>query len=163
MNWRRHFATLVIIILLAECVLCAQARKEVSYDWAPDVVAATFLYTIDDYSLQVSSSSLQRTRLGGVEVEYASRHFYPWEIVGAARYSEGCCRWRSSDQLRRSDVPIRSSKMGTCARYERWRRLSTDTSVGNPRGAIRERVFAIWITRFRVLVFRYWNHLPLRP
>jgi hypothetical protein len=51
MNWRRHSATLVIVFLLAECVLCAQARKEVSYDWAPNVVAATFLYTIDDYSL----------------------------------------------------------------------------------------------------------------
>jgi len=89
MNWRRYSAALVIVFLLAECVLCAQARKEVSCDWAPDVVAATFLYTVDDYSLQVSSSSLQRTRLGGVEVEYASRHFYPWEIVGAAQYSEG--------------------------------------------------------------------------
>ena len=89
MNWRRYSATLVIANLLVECVLCAQARKEVSYDWAPDVVAATFLYTVDDYSLQVSSSSLQRTRLGGVEVEYASRHFYPWEIVGVAQYSEG--------------------------------------------------------------------------
>jgi hypothetical protein len=89
MNWRRHFATLVIVILLAECVLCAQARKEVNYDWAPDVVAATFLYTVDDYSLQVSSSSLQRARLEGVRVEYASRHFYPWEVVGTAQYSEG--------------------------------------------------------------------------
>jgi len=89
MNWRRYSAALVIVFLLAECVLCAQARKEVSCDWAPDVVAATFLYTVDDYSLQVSSSSLQRTRLGGVEVEYASRHFYPWEIVGVAQYSEG--------------------------------------------------------------------------
>jgi hypothetical protein len=89
MNWRRHFATHVIVILLAECVLCAQARKEVKYDWEPDVVAATFLYTVDDYSLQISSSSLQRTRLNGVDVEYASRHFYPWEIVGTAQYSEG--------------------------------------------------------------------------
>jgi hypothetical protein len=89
MNWRRYFATHVIVISLAECVLCAQVRKEVSYDWAPDVVAATFLYTVDDYSLQVSSSSLQRTRLDGVDVEYASRHFYPWEIVGTVQYSEG--------------------------------------------------------------------------
>ena len=89
MNWRRHSAALVIVFLLAEGVLCAQARKEVSYDWAPDVVAATFLYTVDDYSLQVSSSSLQRARLEGVRVEYASRHFYPVEIVGTVQYSEG--------------------------------------------------------------------------
>jgi hypothetical protein len=79
----------MILFLLAECVLYAQARKELSYDWAPDVVAATFLYTVDDYSLQVSSSSLQRTRLEGVGVEYASRHFYPWEVVGTAQYSGG--------------------------------------------------------------------------
>jgi len=89
MNWRRYFATHVIVISLAECVLCAQVRKEVSYDRAPDVAAATFLYTVDDYSLQVSSSSLQRTHLDGVDVEYASRHFYPVEIVGTVQYSEG--------------------------------------------------------------------------
>jgi len=40
MNWRRYFATHVIVISLAECVLCAQVQKEVSYDWAPDVAAA---------------------------------------------------------------------------------------------------------------------------
>ena len=112
MNWRRYFATQVIVISLAECVLCAQVRKEVSYDWAPDVVAATFLYTVDDYSLQVSSSSLQRTRLDGVVVEYASRHFYPGEIVGTVQYSEG-------EPLGQKLLSTEAG-VGYCRSFRRW-------------------------------------------
>ncbi len=84
-----YWATLMIVLLLAEGALRAQARNEASLDWAPDQLTATFLYTADDYSLQVSASSLRRTLLEGVGVEYASRHFYPWEVVGAVQYSEG--------------------------------------------------------------------------
>jgi hypothetical protein len=89
MKMRRHLATIILGVSFASTSLFAQARQEVSYGWAPDQLAATFLYTIDDYSLQKSPTNLERTHLGGGNVEYASRHFYPWEIVGAIRYSSG--------------------------------------------------------------------------
>jgi hypothetical protein len=89
MKMRRHSITIMTIFLFAHCALFAQVRKQTNYDRAPDQLAVTFLETVDDYSLQVTSSTLQRTRLSGAEVEYASRHFYPWEVVGTAQYSEG--------------------------------------------------------------------------
>ena len=73
----RYLATIMTVVLFADCALFAQARKQVSYDWAADQLTPTFFYTVDDYSLQVSSTSLKRTRLTGGGVEYASRHFYP--------------------------------------------------------------------------------------
>ena len=85
----RSLATIILGVSFAGSALFAQARHEVSYDWAPDQLAATFLYTVDDYSLQVTPTNLERTHLGGGSVEYASRHFYPWEIVGSAQYSSG--------------------------------------------------------------------------
>lgn len=87
MQW--HLITIMTIFLFAYCALFAQVRKQTNYDRTPDQLAVTFLETVDDYSLQVASSTLQRTRLSGAEVEYASGRFSPWEIVGAAQYSEG--------------------------------------------------------------------------
>jgi hypothetical protein len=87
-TWR-YLITIMTVAIFADCALFAQARKQVSYDWAADQLTPTFFYTVDDYSLQVSSTSLKRTRLTGGGVEYASRHFYPWEIVGSAQYSGG--------------------------------------------------------------------------
>jgi hypothetical protein len=85
----RSLATIILGVSFAGSALFAQARHEVSYDWAPDQLATTFLCTVDDYSLQVTPTNLERTHLGGGSVEYASRHFYPWEIVGSAQYSSG--------------------------------------------------------------------------
>ena len=85
----RSLATIILGVSFAGSALFAQARHEVSYDWAPDQLAATYIYTVDDYSLQVTPTNLERTHLGGGSVEYASRHFYPWEIVGSAQYSSG--------------------------------------------------------------------------
>ena len=85
----QYLATIIMGFSLAGSVLLAQARHEVNYDWAPDQLAATFMYTVDDYSLEVSPTNLERTHLGGGSVEYASRRFFPWEIVGAVQYSSG--------------------------------------------------------------------------
>jgi hypothetical protein len=89
MKMRRYLATIILGVSFAGSTLFAQARQEVRYDWAPDQLAATFFYTVDDYSLQESPTNLERTHLNGGGVEYTSRHFYPWEIVGAAQYSSG--------------------------------------------------------------------------
>ena len=85
----QYLATIIMGFSFAGSVLLAQARHEVNYDWAPDQLAATFMYTVDDYSLEVSPTNLERTHLGGGSVEYASRRFFPWEIVGAVQYSSG--------------------------------------------------------------------------
>jgi len=85
----RYLLTIILGVSLAGSTLFAQARQEVSYDWAPDQLAATFLYTVDDYSLEVIPTNLERTHLAGGSVEYASRRFYPWEIVGSTQYSSG--------------------------------------------------------------------------
>jgi hypothetical protein len=87
-KWR-YLATIILGVSFACSTLFAQARREVSYDWAANQLAATFMYTVDDYSLQVTPTNLQRSHLGGGGIEYASRHFYPWEIVGSVQYSSG--------------------------------------------------------------------------
>jgi hypothetical protein len=89
MKMRRYLATIILGVSFSGSTLLAQARQEVSYDWAPDQLAAAFFYTVDDYSLQESPTNLKRTHLSGGSVEYASRHFYPWEIVASAQYSSG--------------------------------------------------------------------------
>jgi len=89
MKMRRHLATITMIYLVASCALFAQVRKQMNDARTPDQLAATFLQTVDDYSLQVTSSTRQRARLSGAEVEYAFRHYYPWEVIGDVQYSEG--------------------------------------------------------------------------
>ena len=89
MKMRRYLATIILGVSFAGSTLFAQARQEVRYDWAPDQLAATFMYTVDDYSLQVTPTNLERTHLAGGSIEFASRYFYPWEIVGSAQYSSG--------------------------------------------------------------------------
>jgi hypothetical protein len=89
MKMRRHLVTIILGVSFAGGTLLAQVRPAVTYNWAPDQLAATFLYTVDDYSLEVSPTNLERVRLGGGSVEYALRHFYPWELVGSAQYLSG--------------------------------------------------------------------------
>ena len=110
MQW--HLTTIMTIFLFADCALFAQVREQADYERAPDQLAATFLETVDDYSLQVTSSTLQRTRLSGAEVEYASRHFYPWEVVGAAQYSEG--------QPFGQKLLLTEAGAGYCRRFKQW-------------------------------------------
>ena len=112
MKMRGHLATLILGVSFAGSTLFAQARQEVSYDWAPDQLAATFLYTVDDYSLQESPTNLEKTHLGGGSVEYASRHFYPWEIVGAIQYSSG-------QPLGQKLVSV-GGGAGYCRNFKRW-------------------------------------------
>ena len=112
MKMRRHLATIILGVSFAGISLFAQARHEVSYDWAPDQLAATFMYTVDDYSLQVTPTNLERTRLGGGSVEYASRHFYPWELVGSAQYSSG--------QPLGQKLISAGGGAGYCRSFKRW-------------------------------------------
>jgi hypothetical protein len=48
-----YLARIMTIVLFADCAMFAQARKQVSYDWAADQLTPTLFYTVDDYSLQV--------------------------------------------------------------------------------------------------------------
>jgi hypothetical protein len=85
----QYLATIIMGFSFASSTLFSQARKQVNYDWAPDQLAATFRYSVDDYSLQVTPTNLERNHLGGGAVEYSARHFYPWEIVVTVQYSSG--------------------------------------------------------------------------
>jgi hypothetical protein len=107
-----YLARIITIVLFADCALFAQARKPINYDGTPDQLTATLLQTVDDYSLQVTSSTLQRTRLSGAEVEYASRHFYPWEVIGAAQYSEG--------QPLGQKLLLLEAGVGYCRTFKHW-------------------------------------------
>ena len=110
MQWR--LTTIITIFLFAHCALFAQVREQANFRRTSDELVATFLETVDDYSLQVTSSTLQRTRLSGAEVEYASRHFYPWEVVGAAQYSEG--------QPLGQKLLLTEAGAGYCRSFKQW-------------------------------------------
>ena len=104
--------TIILGVSFAGGTLLAQGRPEVSYDWAPDQLAATFMYTVDDYSLEVSPANLERTHLAGGSVEYASRHFYPLELVGSAQYLSG-------EPLGQKLISV-GGGAGYCRSFKRW-------------------------------------------
>jgi hypothetical protein len=105
----------VLILALALCAVNASAQvsahPQIHYDWAPDQVSATYLWTLDDYSLQ-TATSLERTRLNGGTVEYAWRHFYPWEAVASLQYSKGT-------PLNQSLLTL-AAGAGYCRSFARW-------------------------------------------
>jgi hypothetical protein len=45
-------------------------------------------------------------------VEYASRHFYPWEVIGAAQYSEG--------QPLGQKLLLLEAGVGYCRTFKHW-------------------------------------------
>ena len=100
------------LVLFVGSALHAQARKELSYDWQPSQITGTYQWTVDDYSLRVSANQLQRTRLNGGAIEYALRHFYPWEIVGAAEYAQG-------QPLSQHLVTVQGG-LGYCRGFRQW-------------------------------------------
>jgi hypothetical protein len=68
----------------------AQAVEDARQEWHPPTqVTGTYMFTLDDYSFQSESGSIQRIRLNGAGLEYASRKLYPWEAVVSAQYSTG--------------------------------------------------------------------------
>lgn len=106
---------LSMILALACCgVASAQtgAHSQLQYDWVPDQLSATAQWTLDDYSLQTSATSKTRIKLQGGTVEYAWRHYYPWEAVGIAQYSSG-------NPLGQSLTTI-ALGAGYCRRFVRW-------------------------------------------
>jgi hypothetical protein len=112
MKVRHYLATIIIGFSFAGSVLFAQARKQVSYDWAPAQLAATFMYAVDDYSLQVTSTNPERVHLGGGGIEFASRRFYPWEIVETAQYFSG--------QPLGQKLIVANGGGGYCRNLKRW-------------------------------------------
>jgi hypothetical protein len=113
MTFSRTMMLAALQICLA-AVLSAQtgAHEQLHYDWVPNQISATYLWTLDDYSLQSMDSSLQRTKLNGAAVEYAWRHYYPWEVVGTVQFSKG-------QPLDQSLLTVAAGG-GYCRRFVRW-------------------------------------------
>jgi hypothetical protein len=108
------FTFITLLTISCEQIATAQslARAQLNYDWAPDQMSATYQWTLDDYSLQTMSGSLERTRLQGATAEYAWRHYYPWEVVGTVQYSGG-------QPLGQRLLTV-AGGAGYCRRYLRW-------------------------------------------
>jgi hypothetical protein len=113
------FAKTVLFCMAYGLLCCAAAsaqtigaHSQLQYDWVPDQVSATYQWTLDDYSLQTSASSVSRITLQGGTVEYAWRHYYPWEVVAVAQYSTG-------NPLAQSMGTV-ALGAGYCRRFVRW-------------------------------------------
>jgi hypothetical protein len=106
------FLTLLMLICGQNALAQFGAHPQLVYDWAPDQLSASYLWTIDDYSLKIENSALRRTKLNGGALEYAWRHKYPWEIVATAQYSEG-------DPLGQKLITV-AGGVGYCHRFMRW-------------------------------------------
>ena len=105
MKMRRYLATITLGVSFAGSALFAQARGEVSYDWAPDQLAATFMYTVDDYSLQVTPTNLERTHLAGGSIEFGGS--FVDGIADVAGIGEGPEVRRLRDRRRRKHIDQR--------------------------------------------------------
>lgn len=113
---KQLISSLFFVLLLLACRQDALAQfgahPQLRYDWAPDQFSASYLWSIDDYSLKVNNTSLQRITLNGGALEYAWRHKYPWEIVATTQYSVG-------DPLGQKLLTV-AGGVGYCHRFIRW-------------------------------------------
>ncbi len=112
MSIKSQLACLLLAFVSLPGSCLAQARKQLTYDWQPSQFSATYQWTLDDYSLRVSSTQLQKTRLNGAAGEYAFRSFYPWEIIGAIQYSQG--------QPLAQHLMAAQAGLGYCRGYKHW-------------------------------------------
>ena len=69
--------------------------------------------------------------------------------------------WLGPDKLAGPDVSIYGTQMGPGVYRERWFRCQTDAPLGNSRGSGTERISAVWVTWFSLLVNWFGNFLPL--
>lgn len=82
--------TLAALLGLLAVVPCyGQARREVSYDYAPSQITVSFAHTLDDYQLEDTTGKLSRVTLNGLAAEYSWRRYYPIEIFGGMASSNG--------------------------------------------------------------------------
>lgn len=103
----------VVLWLASTSLASAQgAHRELIYDLQPSQLSFTYQWTVTDYSLQVSSTNLQRTTLNGLGAEYALRRFYPWEAVGTVQYSQG--------QPLSQHLSLAQGGVGYCRGYKQW-------------------------------------------
>lgn len=77
------------LLFLGTGVAHSQVQPEVKYEYSPSQISVLFQRTLDDYSVQNFSGVVSRVELNGGTVEYANRHFYPFEIIGRASYAAG--------------------------------------------------------------------------
>lgn len=88
LSMKRGFA-LIFLIFASSALAQKIAPAPAAYvDTMPDQITVSYLRTEDDYALKVGDV-ITETKLTGLGLEFRSRHFYPWELIGSARYSSG--------------------------------------------------------------------------
>jgi hypothetical protein len=77
------------LIFLGTDFAHSQVQPEVKYEYSPSQITVLFQHTLDDYNVENFAGMVSRVELNGGTVEYANRHFYPFEIIGRASYATG--------------------------------------------------------------------------
>jgi hypothetical protein len=79
----------LIVVMAFSGMAYAQTQREVLYDSLGSQVAVQYQYTDNSYFYRNLDGSLSGTNLNGGSIEFANRHFYPWEIVSKVSYAKG--------------------------------------------------------------------------
>jgi hypothetical protein len=79
----------LIVALAFTGMAYAQTQREVLYDSLPSQASVQYQHTDNSYSFRNLDGSVVGTNLNGGSIEFANRHFYPWEIIGKVSYAKG--------------------------------------------------------------------------